>query len=182
LVISHEILAERGYFKVPHLGHWFILVRFVNFICFTLRSFQFTNFIPILLFFFFFHFSPKTFRNCTLVLSCQLISFQVLFFSPLSPLNQLFRFKSFFFKLQSSPLTSTICKLVHSLFLVQNTCQRFIGQKEHLAPIKWCQLRSKSQIFTIPEKPTHQKHSHRSFFHAPPHQSPNKLSPPLKPP
>jgi hypothetical protein len=31
LVISHEILAERGYFKVAHLGHWFVLVRFVKF-------------------------------------------------------------------------------------------------------------------------------------------------------
>jgi hypothetical protein len=30
LVISHEISAER-YFKVPHLSHWFVLVRFVKF-------------------------------------------------------------------------------------------------------------------------------------------------------
>jgi hypothetical protein len=43
LVISHEISAER-YFKVPHLSHWFVLVRFVNFNRFTLRLVKFTNF------------------------------------------------------------------------------------------------------------------------------------------
>jgi hypothetical protein len=44
LVFSHEISAERGYFKVPHLGHWFVLVRFVNFNRFTLRYLPVTNF------------------------------------------------------------------------------------------------------------------------------------------
>jgi hypothetical protein len=62
LVISHEISAERGYFKVPHLGHWFVLVRFVNFNRFTLRYFPITNFSS-----FYFIFSPKVSNICIIV-------------------------------------------------------------------------------------------------------------------
>jgi hypothetical protein len=62
LVISHEISAER-YFKVPHLGHWFVLVRFVNFRRSTLRCFPIYQFYSNFIIFIFFHFSPKTFRN-----------------------------------------------------------------------------------------------------------------------
>jgi len=78
LVFSHQTnFGQRGILKYLIFGSLFILVRCVNFNCFTLRCFQIYIFYRF--YFNFLHFSPNTFKNCKLVQFLLLFSNQSIF-------------------------------------------------------------------------------------------------------
>jgi hypothetical protein len=158
LAISHEISAERGYFKVPHLGHWFVLVRFVNFSRSTLRLFQITFFNSILLFFILspssqqLHFSPFSSLKYFLVFHFEISCFL-----------SLLKIYRIFFYLQISPLVLRICRLVllskfcpghHSITRVSS----LLGLRHRCQPIKGLN-HCRTTHFT----PTHQKSPETPF-------------------
>ena len=120
LFILLDFWAER-YFKMPHFDNLFVLVHFVSFNCFTLRYFQVTFLLILLLF------------------ASQSIFY---FYLQNGPFYSFLAVWSFFFFLQFSPLILQICKKVLKSNSVQrprrqyqSRCHMFIGSKATCQPI-----------------------------------------------
>ena len=110
-------------------GNLFVLVRLVNFNCFTLRCFQVTFFNQ---FYFFLHFSPNIFRNYNLVQMlcfCKFVPFllekTVKFFNSFKKTVQIFNYKKvpnftnlhfspFFFRFSPRPRKQFQVHVAHS--------------------------------------------------------------------
>jgi len=138
--------GQRGILKYLIFGSLFILVRFVNFNCFTLRYFQITFVSQC---YYFLHFSPNTFK----------IAFQSKYFVFCKFVSILLENSQvFFILLKMVPFSFFLfCKAVQIFYIfadwsprskrsqfkskatpdsVQSTCHKLIGSQAHMAAYK----------------------------------------------